>query len=189
MRACAAEKAARGPSRRSSRLSRAVRVLPRKQGILPELSSEVTEGIAAAVLVQESEMSPELSLESANLNNVVTTVASLLQQVVSGQLVLRITLEPKLRPIRAEGRQMQWLLVNLLTRAYDALQPFGSLFVTTNNHLDANQIPWVRLEIGITRGRLEAGSAAREIVERLNGILSIHETHGEGSSLVMLFPG
>ena len=131
----------------------------------------------------------EISAEIVDLNATIGAVAELLCLVASRDLILRTKLDPDLARIQATHRQMEWLFVNLVARAYDTMMPSSELTITTSN-VRVEEAPGacVQVELIMTSGCIETGTAARDIIRRAGGLVSANSSSGCGSRLTILFP-
>lgn len=72
-----------------------------------------------------------------NLNHLIATVESLLEQLVTDPIQLEISLKPDLMAIRADPNQIKQLLFNLLSNSCDAMPNGGRLIIKTEQVLVA----------------------------------------------------
>lgn len=78
-----------------------------------------------------------LKLETLDLRDILADLTHLLNRLVGERVVLTITHDPVLRPIRADKRQLEQVIMNLVVNARDAMPDGGDIVVRTENcHLD-----------------------------------------------------
>ncbi len=89
-----------------------------------------------------------------DLRDTLSDLTHLLNRLVGERIVLTFDHDPALRMIRADRRQFEQVIMNLVVNARDAMQNGGDITVTTDN---------VRFETGATFGRatLPAGDYVR----------------------------
>lgn len=74
-----------------------------------------------------------LQLEPLDLRDTLADLTHLLNRLVGERIGLRITHDPKLRPIRADKRQLEQVIMNLVVNARDAMPEGGEICVRTEN--------------------------------------------------------
>jgi len=82
-----------------------------------------------------------LSPQIIDLRHVLSDLSHLLNRLVGERIVVTVTHDPSLRPIRADGRQLEQVLMNLVVNARDATPEGGEVSIQTEN---------VRLRDGLT---------------------------------------
>ena len=78
------------------------------------------------------------------INQLVDGMHRLLQQTLPAQIELKIDLQPNLPFIRAEGNQLEQVMLNLAVNARDAMPNGGTLTIRTGRETDClcTAIPW-----------------------------------------------
>ena len=74
-----------------------------------------------------------LKLEALDLRDTLADLTHLLNRLVGERIGLRITHDPKLKPIRADKRQLEQVIMNLVVNARDAMPEGGEITVRTEN--------------------------------------------------------
>ncbi|MBB1490336.1 MULTISPECIES: PAS domain-containing sensor histidine kinase [unclassified Paracoccus (in: a-proteobacteria)] len=82
-----------------------------------------------------------LSPEIIDLRHVLSDLSHLLNRLVGERIIVTVTNDPSLRPIRADGRQFEQVLINLAVNARDAMPKGGEIAIRSEN---------VRLRTGLT---------------------------------------
>ena len=91
-----------------------------------------------------------LEPQNVHLNTVVIDVLSLLEKVISKDIVIKTSLAANLTSIRADSSQLEQVLMNLCLNARDAMPAGGQLFIETRNiELDGDTC---RTTPGLSRG-------------------------------------
>ncbi|MDM7459046.1 MAG: ATP-binding protein [Paracoccus sp. (in: a-proteobacteria)] len=98
-----------------------------------------------------------LKLETLDLRDTLADLTHLLNRLVGERVVLTITHDPNLRPIRADKRQLEQVIMNLVVNARDAMPQGGEILVRTENmtlqealHRDRAALPagdYVRISV------------------------------------------
>ncbi len=74
----------------------------------------------------------ELEFDRVDANAVISECASIMQtQANQGRIVMRLSLEPQLPPIRADARSLKQILLNLLSNAVKFNEPGGQVIVSS----------------------------------------------------------
>jgi len=74
-----------------------------------------------------------LDLRPTALNELVSQTESMLRRVIGANIVLQTRLQPDLWTVRADGNQIQQVLMNLAINARDAMPDGGTLTIATRN--------------------------------------------------------
>ena len=74
-----------------------------------------------------------LKLETLDLRDTLADLAHLLNRLVGERVGLAITNEASLRPIRADKRQLEQVIMNLVVNARDAMPEGGEISIRTDN--------------------------------------------------------
>ncbi|MCL5288083.1 MAG: response regulator [Acidobacteria bacterium] len=74
-----------------------------------------------------------LEPQNLSVNQVITQVLSLLEQVIGAHIELKTVLAPKLEVMRADPTQLEQVLINLCANARDAMPRGGQLVIETKN--------------------------------------------------------
>jgi two-component system cell cycle sensor histidine kinase/response regulator CckA len=82
-----------------------------------------------------------------DLNSVVNRSLGLLKRVVGPSIAIETRLDPELAKIRADGSQMEQVLLNLILNARDAMPRGGEISIQTGNVELAGAEPFVRLAV------------------------------------------
>uniref|UniRef100_UPI0035675010 ATP-binding protein n=1 Tax=Actibacterium sp. TaxID=1872125 RepID=UPI0035675010 len=78
-----------------------------------------------------------LRLEQVDLDDTLADLTHLLNRLVGEKVVLTVSHDPNLAPIRADKRQLEQVIMNLVVNARDAMQGGGEIRIeTAMNHLD-----------------------------------------------------
>ncbi|ARJ69811.1 ATP-binding protein [Paracoccus contaminans] len=90
---------------------------------------------AAALVRQLLAFSRKQTLkpEIIDLRDTLPQLAHLLNRLVGERIVLTMTNDPALRPIRADARQLEQVLMNLVVNARDAMPGGGEIILRTEN--------------------------------------------------------
>ena len=75
----------------------------------------------------------DTKFESINLNEDVTNAERLLYRTIPKMIEIKLKLEEKLKPVRADSTQIEQLLINLSVNANDAMPEGGQLTIETQN--------------------------------------------------------
>ena len=132
-----------------------------------------------------------------DLNAVIAEVVGLLRLVAGARPILQTQLDPKLGRIKAVPAPMDWLFVNLVTNAYNA-NPAGSEFIIATSNVDLDpagarelNVPpgaYVRVDLIVAGGRVDAAEKAREIVQHAGGGISVPGTGENGNTISVFWP-
>jgi two-component system cell cycle sensor histidine kinase/response regulator CckA len=76
-----------------------------------------------------------LDLRPTSLNDLVTHLEGMLRRILGANVALETRLEPELWTVRADGNQIQQVLMNLAINARDAMPGGGTLAIRTRNAL------------------------------------------------------
>lgn len=109
-----------------------------------------------------------LKLETLDLRDTLADLTHLLNRLVGERVGLTITHDPALRPIRADKRQLEQVIMNLVVNARDAMPEGGDIVVRSEN---------IRLDQPLRRDRaaLPAGDYVRiSVADRGCGIAPDH---------------
>jgi len=80
-----------------------------------------------------------------NLNNIINNIYRLLKRVIGENIQLQVLCGPHLKNIKADGSQIEQIIVNLSVNARDAMSKGGSLSIETSNvYLMKDQFPTVK---------------------------------------------
>jgi two-component system, cell cycle sensor histidine kinase and response regulator CckA len=144
-----------------------------------------------------SKMCNSTSCRVVDLNAAISGITELLRQVGGDRLTLRTQLDPKLGRIKADPREINWMLVNLATSAYESTPAGSELVIATSNvGLDAGEASemdlfpgaYVQVEIRVPGEGADAGAKSREIVRRAQGAIAVRSIAGQGVTVTVLLP-
>ncbi len=110
-----------------------------------------------------------LKLETLDLRDTLADLAHLLNRLVGERVALTINHDPALRPIRADKRQLEQVIMNLVVNARDAMPEGGEIRIDTEN---------VHLSDALRRDRvaLPAGDYVRvRVIDEGCGISPDHQ--------------
>jgi PAS domain S-box-containing protein len=80
-------------------------------------------------------------LDVLNLNEVVTSIESLLRRLIGEDITLNLRQAPQLGKVNADSSQLEQVLMNLVVNARDAMPEGGTLTIeTANSQLDENSV-------------------------------------------------
>ena len=112
-----------------------------------------------------------LNFQVVNLNDVVAGIGTMLQSAVGDQVRLVTRLDPDLTAVRADGNQLEQVLLNLAVNARDAMPAGGSLIIETERivlggehldpHLGSRTGPHVLLTITDTGVGMDVATQSR----------------------------
>lgn len=141
-------------------------------------------------------MQDEISPRTVDLNAVIAEVAKLIHLIGGDQTVVRTILDPGLGRIRADLRLIDWILVSLATRALGAMAEGTELAISTVDRevgpaaareMSVSPGAYVQVEFTVAGAGMEAPSAVRQVVQRLQGAVSTHDDGGS-ATVAVLFP-
>lgn len=112
-----------------------------------------------------------LALEPLSLNDAAEEAAGMLQRLIGVNVEVRMTLDPKLRLVKANANQLQQVLINLGVNARDAMDGIGVLTIATREAVVTSSaavrhgVPcaeyWVELAVSDTGCGMDATTKAR----------------------------
>jgi signal transduction histidine kinase/ActR/RegA family two-component response regulator len=115
--------------------------------------------------------SQALAVEALSLNEAAEEASQMLARLLGVNIEMRMQLDPELRMVKANGNQLQQLLVNLGVNARDAMEGLGVLTITTRNAtvdpaaLERHQLPpseyWVEVSVSDTGCGMDEVTKAR----------------------------
>lgn len=76
-----------------------------------------------------------LRMETLDLRDTVADLTHLLNRLVGERITLTVSHDPALRPIRADKRQLEQVIMNLVVNARDAMPSGGEITIRTENAL------------------------------------------------------
>jgi len=135
------------------------------------------------------------SPKPVDLNAIIFDVQKIFNTVFGERITLETRLDPKLGLVRADGRAMEALLMNLFIRARDASAPGSELVVATSNlDLDSSAAAgmnvepgrYARLEFAVDRD-LDLGSI-RALIEQLHGAVQIQSSPHQRMTVTIALP-
>ena len=68
-----------------------------------------------------------------DLNVIVRDMERILHRIIGEHIALTTTLEPRLRPVRADASQLEQVIMNLAVNARDAMPGGGRITIATAN--------------------------------------------------------
>ncbi len=161
------------------------------------------------LLLSEIESKQDVDVESCNVNRVINEVKALLESEFSGEVKLKIEVEPYIRPYYCNPGRLKELLINLLDNACKYTE-VGSVKLTC---MEANNNLYIRVEdtgIGIerehlsriferfyrvdkSRSRKQGGtglglSIVKHIVELYDGRIKVDSEVGKGTTFEIFLP-
>jgi len=112
-----------------------------------------------------------LDLRPTALNELVSQTEAMLRRVIGANIALNTRLDPDLWTVRADGNQIQQVLLNLAINARDAMPAGGTLTIGTRNALLGESVsarpsdcpagPYVVLSVSDTGHGMDADTAGR----------------------------
>jgi PAS domain S-box-containing protein len=146
-----------------------------------------------------------------NLNDIVSEMERLLHRVIGEDIALTITLEPALKPIKADSGQIEQVIMNLAVNARDAMPKGGRLSIETAHSNSGVAAPDVVLNITDTGTGMDARTQARifepffttkgvgegtglglatvyGIVDQSGGRIAVESEPGRGTTFRICFP-
>ncbi|MEM1551044.1 MAG: ATP-binding protein [Candidatus Hadarchaeales archaeon] len=170
--------------------------------VLVEEIKEASE--RATLLLKDLILSPELPLETINLNELILKMEGEILQVLGEGIELVLELASDLQPIRASGKQVERILMNLVKNARDAMPSGGQLIIRTENCSGSVCLMVRDTGVGIrpeVMGRIfepffttrERGvglglSVVRRAVEEIGGKIEVESKEGEGTTFRVFIP-
>ena len=146
-------------------------------------------------------------LEPTDLNAVVQGVADLMAPVLAAKdIACEFAADPDLPPVRANGHQVQQVVLNLLTNAVDAMPSGGSLRIATTREGETAALQVADSGPGIapdSRDRIfepffttkDSGGGTglglaicRQIVEAHRGTIQVTDAPGGGAAIEVRLP-
>lgn len=129
-----------------------------------------------------------LTPEIIDLRDSLSDLSHLLNRLVGEKTVVTVTHDPELRPIRADARQLEQVLMNLVVNGRDAMADGGEITICTEN---------VHLESGLTLNRVnipkgeyvritvsdEGSGISPEILDKIFDPFFTTKKQGEGTGL------
>ena len=145
------------------------------------------------------------------LPSLLQEMGKVLRRLLGDRITLAVSWEDGVRPISADPRQVEQILLNLAINARDAMPTGGTITLRAENHNTDDSSPLVKLVVtdtgsGIPPERLEkvfeplyttkeAGTGSglglttvRSIVEQDGGRIEVTSRLGEGTSFLLFFP-
>ncbi|SEH65312.1 hybrid sensor histidine kinase/response regulator [Paracoccus alkenifer] len=129
-----------------------------------------------------------LTPEIIDLRDSLSDLSHLLNRLVGEKTVVTVTHDPELRPIRADARQLEQVLMNLVVNGRDAMADGGEITISTEN---------VHLESGLTLNRVnipkgeyvritvsdQGSGISPEILDKIFDPFFTTKKQGEGTGL------
>ncbi|MGH7470928.1 MAG: PAS domain-containing protein [Longimicrobiales bacterium] len=130
----------------------------------------------------------ELRPKIINLNEIIGEMGTLLRRVINEDVLLHVSLDPELAPVRADSGQIEQVIMNLVVNARDAMPRGGSITVRTGNvelddayaerKLDVGPGPYVLLSVTDTGVGMD-----RETQAHIFEPFFTTKDHGKGTGL------
>jgi nitrogen-specific signal transduction histidine kinase/CheY-like chemotaxis protein len=112
-----------------------------------------------------------LALETVDLNAAAEEASHMLQRLIGVNIELRLDLHPGLPPVKANGNQIQQVIMNLAVNARDAMNGMGRLSIRTRPGDPEDSVcarlgivaaeDWVELAVGDTGSGMDETTKAR----------------------------
>ena len=129
-------------------------------------------------------------------NTVVAELEKLLGGVVGHKISFRTNLDAELGRVSTDPTTLGWVLVNLTVNALKAMLARNVVITTSNLELDpavasgmnVSPGPYVRIELGVKGSGVNAQPAIWNLIQDVNGAVSVRDTGAEGVTMTVLLP-